>query len=56
MSNLYECNINITNFKSLGYLKTVANIADKHDRSTPSNYHWKVLKCRLVPNYNNNTG
>lgn len=48
MANIYEFHINKPSFKNLGYLKIVANITDKHDRSAPSDYHWKVLKCRYV--------
>lgn len=42
--------INIVNadFNKLGYVIAIANISDKHDRSTPSDYHWKILKCRYV--------
>lgn len=32
----------------LGYIIAIANIRDKHDRSAPSHYHWKILKCRFV--------
>ncbi|XP_041978202.1 U2 small nuclear ribonucleoprotein auxiliary factor 35 kDa subunit-related protein 1 [Aricia agestis] len=26
----------------------MANMKEKHDRSTPSNHHWKILKCRMI--------
>ncbi|KAH9643083.1 hypothetical protein HF086_018436, partial [Spodoptera exigua] len=35
-------------FNKLGYIMAVANINDKHDRSTPSDFHWKILKCRMI--------
>ncbi|XP_045764656.1 uncharacterized protein C18orf63-like [Maniola jurtina] len=44
----YQYNISNSNYNNLGYLRVVANINDKHDRSAPSNYHWKVLKCRMI--------
>ncbi|KAI8427701.1 hypothetical protein MSG28_002151, partial [Choristoneura fumiferana] len=31
-----------------GYIIAIANLKDKHDRSTPSHYHWKILKCRMI--------
>ncbi|KAF9411260.1 hypothetical protein HW555_009917 [Spodoptera exigua] len=42
--------INVVNpdFNKLGYIMAVANINDKHDRSTPSDFHWKILKCRMI--------
>lgn len=46
MNREYEFNIANSNYNNLGYVIAVANINDKHDRSAPSNYHWKVLKCR----------
>ncbi|XP_023954724.1 uncharacterized protein C18orf63 [Bicyclus anynana] len=48
MNHEYGYTIPNSNFNNLGYLKVVANINDKHDRSAPSNYHWKVLKCRMI--------
>lgn len=44
----FECVVNNPNFKMLGYITAVANLSDKHDRSAPSDYHWKILKCRYV--------
>ncbi|CAH0603239.1 unnamed protein product [Chrysodeixis includens] len=32
----------------LGYVIAIANLNDKHDRSAPSHYHWKILKCRMI--------
>lgn len=46
MSSYYTYVVSNPNFENLGYLKAIANIKDKHDRSAPSNYHWKILKCR----------
>ncbi|XP_053606156.1 uncharacterized protein C18orf63-like [Plodia interpunctella] len=35
-------------FDTLGYIIGTANFDDKHDRSAPSDYHWKILKCRMI--------
>ncbi|XP_045459301.1 uncharacterized protein C18orf63-like [Melitaea cinxia] len=48
MSSYYTYVVSNPNFENLGYLKAIANIKDKHDRSAPSNYHWKILKCRMI--------
>ncbi|CAH2104788.1 unnamed protein product [Euphydryas editha] len=48
MSTYYTYEVSNPNFENLGYLKAIANIKDKHDRSAPSNYHWKILKCRMI--------
>ncbi|XP_035446506.2 uncharacterized protein C18orf63-like [Spodoptera frugiperda] len=42
--------INIVNpdLTKLCYIIAVANINDKHDRSAPSDFHWKILKCRMI--------
>ncbi|XP_050361888.1 uncharacterized protein C18orf63-like [Nymphalis io] len=48
MSTYYPCKILNANFNNLCYLKAIANVKDKHDRSAPSNYHWKILKCRMI--------
>nr|XP_021189251.2 uncharacterized protein C18orf63 [Helicoverpa armigera] len=42
--------INIVNpdLNELGYVIAIANIKDKHDTSAPSDYHWKILKCRMI--------
>lgn len=45
----FEINIENPPFETLGYVIAVANLNDKHDRSTPSDYHWKVLKSRYLP-------
>ncbi|XP_075991513.1 uncharacterized protein C18orf63-like [Anticarsia gemmatalis] len=42
---LHISNLDLNNF---GYIVAKANICDKHDRSTPSHYHWKILKCRMI--------
>ncbi|XP_060802831.1 uncharacterized protein C18orf63 [Amyelois transitella] len=31
-----------------GHIIGTADINDKHDRSAPSDYHWKILKCRMI--------
>lgn len=51
MSNITDSDIHIVNppFNKLGYVIGVANLQDKHDRSAPSDYHWKIFKCRFVP-------
>ncbi|CAF4758459.1 unnamed protein product [Pieris macdunnoughi] len=41
-------NIAYPNYESLGYVVATANLYDKHDRSAPSDFHWKVLKCRMI--------
>ncbi|KOB74685.1 Uncharacterized protein OBRU01_08036, partial [Operophtera brumata] len=48
MQNNYRYNIRTPNFGSLGYLTATANTQDKHDRSAPSHFHWKILKCRMI--------
>lgn len=42
-----EYNLKNPDFKKLGYVLAIAKLNDKHDRSAPSEYHWKILKCRL---------
>ncbi|KAL0894667.1 hypothetical protein ABMA27_013218 [Loxostege sticticalis] len=44
----HEFVLNCPNFNSLGYIKAGAILNDKHDRSAPSDYHWKILKCRMI--------
>ncbi|RVE42735.1 hypothetical protein evm_012618 [Chilo suppressalis] len=46
--NNYELIIKNPCFGHMGYIKAVANLQDKHDRSAPSDYHWKILKCRML--------
>lgn len=46
MQNTYEFNIHNPEFDKLDYIIAIANVHDKHDASAPTNYHWKVLKCR----------
>ncbi|XP_050675532.1 uncharacterized protein C18orf63-like [Leptidea sinapis] len=47
-NNYYESEIYCPRLESLGYVVATANILDKHDRSAPSDYHWKILKCRMI--------
>ncbi|XP_059059435.1 uncharacterized protein C18orf63-like [Achroia grisella] len=44
----FHWNVANPNFDTLGYITAVANIKDKHDKSAPSDYHWKILKCRII--------
>lgn len=46
MQSNYEFNVKNPEFDKLGYIIAVANVDDKHDPSAPTNYHWKILKCR----------
>lgn len=46
MQNSYEFNVQNPDFVKLGYIIAIANVDDKHDPSAPTNYHWKILKCR----------
>lgn len=41
--------LNIANLElsKFGYVIAKANICDKHDRSAPTHFHWKILKCRF---------
>ncbi|XP_045511053.1 uncharacterized protein C18orf63-like [Colias croceus] len=48
MDKYYNIRILNSNYKSLGYVTATANIKDKHDRSAPSDFHWKILKCRMI--------
>lgn len=48
MPTNFELAVENPNFKNLGYVIAVANLNDKHDRSAPSDHHWKILKCRLL--------
>ncbi|CAB3231171.1 unnamed protein product [Arctia plantaginis] len=43
-----KLNIASLDLSKFGYVIAKANICDKHDRSTPSHYHWKILKCRML--------
>ncbi|KAM3959030.1 uncharacterized protein C18orf63 [Aphomia sociella] len=44
----FHCNVVNPDFDTLGYITAIANIKDKHDKSAPSDYHWKILKCRII--------
>ncbi|XP_063376794.1 uncharacterized protein C18orf63-like [Cydia fagiglandana] len=44
----YRYSIKNPDLRNTGYIVAIANIEDKHDRSTPSHYHWKILKCRMI--------
>lgn len=54
MPNSYEVNIQNPDFEKLGYIIAIANVDDKHDPSAPTNYHWKILKCRYGRSFINN--
>ncbi|XP_068621470.1 uncharacterized protein C18orf63-like [Battus philenor] len=44
----YIYHIQNPNFNNIGHIIVTASLNDEHDRSAPSDYHWKVLKCRMV--------
>ncbi|XP_026329149.1 uncharacterized protein C18orf63-like [Hyposmocoma kahamanoa] len=48
MQNSYEFNVKTPDFVKLGYIIAIANVDDKHDPSAPTNFHWKILKCRMI--------
>ncbi|CAK1549801.1 unnamed protein product [Leptosia nina] len=48
MTKNYVYSIIKPDYSSLGYVIATANVDDKHDRSAPSDFHWKILKCRMV--------
>ncbi|XP_049888251.1 uncharacterized protein C18orf63-like [Pectinophora gossypiella] len=48
MQTAYEYNLQTPNYETLGYIIAAANLKDKHDRSAPSHFHWKILKCRMI--------
>ncbi|KAJ0181754.1 hypothetical protein K1T71_002476 [Dendrolimus kikuchii] len=43
-----DYNLRNPDFEKLGYVVATANLNDKHDRSAPTDYHWKILKCRMI--------
>ncbi|XP_062524164.1 uncharacterized protein C18orf63 isoform X2 [Bombyx mori] len=48
MDHNYKYSLKNPNFLNIGYINAVANLNDKRDRSAPSSYHWKILKCRML--------
>ncbi|XP_072936439.1 uncharacterized protein C18orf63-like [Epargyreus clarus] len=48
MQDYLEYKIINPKFDNIGYVTAMANLKEKHDRSAPSNYHWKILKCRMI--------
>ncbi|CAK1603301.1 unnamed protein product [Parnassius mnemosyne] len=48
MQSFHKFYIENPNFNNIGHVVATANLSDKHDRSAPSDYHWKILKCRMI--------